>query len=80
MLFTNRKVGEVVEFFDKFEVQEYAHSGQIAPMTIIIEVGTNIFERCGHSIEPYLRKLGVDTKLDKGMIVLNTDYTACVMG
>ena len=54
-MFTNRGIGEVVDYFNKFERKEFAHSGQIAPVTIILEPSTNIFDKLGGTIEPYLR-------------------------
>ena len=70
MLFTNRGIGEVVEYFNKYEKEEFAHSGDISPVTIILNEETNILDKLGHSIEPYLRKLGLDTKLVNGKIKL----------
>ena len=47
---------------------------------MILEKGTEIFKTFSHSIEPYLRKLGLNTKLDMGKIILNEDYLAAQKG
>lgn len=33
-----------------------------------------------HAIEPHLRKLGMPTKLDRGIVTLYSDYTVCEKG
>ena len=49
-------------------------------MTIRLQEGTNVFAKLGHTIEPYLRRLGVDTKLVDGKIKLLSDQGLCTMG
>lgn len=80
LLFTDKKIGETVDYFNKFEKQEYAHSGDIAPVTLVFTEQSNVFDKCSYSIEPYLRQLGVDTKLVNGKIKINNPYLACTHG
>ena len=77
LIFTNRKIAEVVEYFNSYESDEFAHSGDVSPATITLDEGTNAFEKLGHSIEPYLRELGVSTALKNGKIQLTDRYVLC---
>ena len=80
LLFTNKKESEILEFFKKFTSYEYAKSGTISEADIILEKGNEVFKTFSHSIEPYLRKLGLNTSLDMGKIILNEDYLASAKG
>ena len=37
-------------------------------------------EQFSHSLEPHLRSLGLPTGLEKGKVVLLTDYQVCTVG
>jgi len=49
-------------------------------VSIVLQPTTNVFDKIGHAIEPYFRKLGVDTKLVNGKIRLLNPYVACRAG
>lgn len=78
LLFTSRDKEEVQKWFDEYSAMEYARSGFRATETVEIEEGPQD-EFC-HSIEPHIRKLGLPTKLDKGVVVVYKDYTVCKKG
>jgi len=78
LLFTNQTKEEVLEYFDKLSESDYARGGDIATETILLKEG--LLEQFPHSIEPQLRKLGLPTKLERGVPALLTDHTVCREG
>lgn len=78
LLFTNRDKEAVQKWFAEYSALDYARSGFRATETVTIEEGPQD-EFC-HSIEPHIRKLGLPSKLDKGIVVLYKDYTVCKKG
>ena len=90
LLFSPRTPTEIVTYFESFQPEDYARSGSVASRDFTIPAGT-VYSRAGeilqeddvplaHSIEPTLRKLGVPSKLVKGRIELENDYTVCRAG
>lgn len=80
LLFTNRSEAEVVSFFTSFSQEGFLHAGAMAPEDVIIPAGTGTFSRYSNSIEPYLRKLGLPTRLHNAEIHVLTTYTVCRTG
>jgi len=78
LLFTNQTKEEVLEYFDKLSESDYARSGDIATETVALKQG--LLEQFPHSIEPQLRKLGLPTKLERGVPALLVDHTVCQEG
>lgn len=78
LLFTSRSKEDVQKWFSDYSAVDYARSGFRATETVTIEEGPQD-EFC-HSIEPHIRKLGLPSKLDKGIVVLYKDYTVCNKG
>ncbi|KAK2166236.1 hypothetical protein LSH36_40g03108 [Paralvinella palmiformis] len=78
LLFTNSSRKEVLEFFSKYSEDDFARSGRMASQTVVLEEGS--LKSFPHSMEPYLRKLGLPTKLVKGVITLTREYTVCEAG
>lgn len=76
-MFTDCTKKEVTEWFDSYAVEDYARAGFKTPTTIKFERGPLKFS---HAIEPYLRKLGMPTKLEKGVVVLTQDFEVCKEG
>lgn len=64
LLFTNCTRQEVVDWFESFEVKDYCRSGSIATSAVTLQKGP--LKQFPHNMEPYLRQLGLPTKLDKG--------------
>lgn len=78
LLFTNRARKDVERYFAQYSHDEYARAGFIATQTVTLPVGP--LDRFAHSVEPYLRKLGMPTKLDCGVVTLLKEYTVCAEG
>ncbi|VDP38445.1 unnamed protein product [Soboliphyme baturini] len=78
IMFTNRPLLDVAEFFKSNSVDEYARSGSVAAEAFKIDAGP--LEQFQFSIEPYLRKLGMPTVLERGIIKLPQEYTVCEKG
>ena len=90
MLITSHPPKVVTEWFDSFVKTDFPRAGTIAPVTFTIPAGT-VYSRAGqvdiaddtplpHSLEPTSRQLGMPTRLQKGIIVLDSDYTVCKVG
>lgn len=78
LLFTNQTKEEVLEYFDNLSESDYARSGDVASETVSLKEG--LLEQFPHSLEPQLRKLGLPTKLERGVPALLTDHTVCQEG
>lgn len=63
LLFTDSSKKEVLEWFDSYSVEDYARAGFKVTTTVKLSKGPLQFS---HAIEPYLRKLGLPTKLERG--------------
>lgn len=64
LLFTDCKKQEVTEWFESFTYEDFARSGFKVDQTIELKEGP--LKQFAHSIEPYLRQLGMPTKLERG--------------
>ena len=80
----------VTEWFESFVKTDFPRAGTIAPVTFTVPAGT-VYSRGGqvedeedaplpHSMEPTLRQLGMPTRLQKGIIMLDVEYTVCKVG
>lgn len=74
LFFSNKSHDEIKKYFSEYSSEEYARSGDISSKTIILNSGTDVFSKFSHSIEPYLRKLGLATKLIDAQIHLTSDF------
>lgn len=72
LLFTDRPVKEAVKELKAVSQDEFAQAGQVASQSFILEKGMDI-DMSG-AIEPYLRKLGLNTSLVNTQIVLNANF------
>jgi mRNA turnover protein 4 len=90
LLITSHPANIVTEWFDSFVKTDFPRAGTVAPITFTIPGGT-VYSRGGqvdieddsplpHSLEPTLRQLGMPTRLQKGIITLDSDYTVCKEG
>jgi len=78
LLFTNQPVDDVVRYFKTLKEIDYARSGNVATETVELDAGP--MEQFAFSLEPQLRKLGLPTKLDKGIVTLTADHAVCQIG
>ncbi|XP_029167861.1 mRNA turnover protein 4 homolog [Nylanderia fulva] len=75
LLFTNRSKKEVMEWTEEYEEMEFARSGFVTPHTIELPEGP--LSQFQHTMEPQLRKLGLPTSLQKGVITLTKPFKIC---
>lgn len=78
ILFTNREKDDVCGWFETYGEADFARSGDKATETVNLAAGP--LPQFPHSIEPHLRKLGLNTSLQRGVVTLLKDTTVCVKG
>jgi mRNA turnover protein 4 len=78
MLFTNRDRGQVEEYFSTFRGSDYARMGMLVTQDVWAREGP--LEQFAHSQEPYLRSLGLPTRLSKSVVMLERDFRLCEKG
>ena len=78
LLFTARDAAEVKAWFASHGESEVARAGDPASETIVLAEGA--LPQFPHSIEPHLRKLGLPTSLQRGVIHLVKPHTVCTAG
>lgn len=90
LLCTNRAPQEVLEFFEGFVEVDFARAGVVATRTVTVPRGV-VYSRAGevaveddvplpHSLEVTVRKWGMPTRLEKGKVMLDQEYTICEEG
>jgi len=82
LLFTKLPEADVQQIVDSFEVLDYARAGAPATEEFAIPAGPVLQygDPIAHTMEPTLRKHGMPTKLNKGVVELLTDFTVCREG
>jgi len=78
LLFTNETAAEVQRILEETQVNEFARAGREATEDIELEAGP--LTSFPHNMEPYLRKLGLPTKLDKGTVIMLAPHVVCKAG
>nr|CAG4642735.1 EOG090X0BJA [Evadne anonyx] len=78
ILFTDKTKQEVSEYFDKYVESDYARAGNIATETVTLQPGP--LEQFPFNMEPALRKLGLPTSLQRGVVTLLKETTVCKAG
>ncbi|KAF2354799.1 Ribosomal protein L10P [Trinorchestia longiramus] len=83
ILFTNEKVDDLIEFFSSHRVAVHSRPSNLAPFSLTLQPG--ILEGFTHNQEPFLRKLGLVTRLKvqnagTGIPELLVPYTVCKKG
>lgn len=90
LLCTSRSPQDVLEFFERFSETDFARAGTTAAYTFTVPSGP-VYSRGGEvpveddvlvpaSMETQLRKWGMPTRLDKGKVALDVEYTVCKEG
>ena len=87
LFFTDLAPEEVRSLFLRHEAQDYARTGSIADMTVVIEAdekglrNIDSNELLSATVEPQLRQAGMPTRLRGGAVLLDTpQYTICREG
>ncbi|KAK5122168.1 hypothetical protein LTR85_004414 [Meristemomyces frigidus] len=90
LLCTNREPEEVLEYLRDFVEVDFARAGVAASRTFTVPAGV-VYSRGGelpveddvplpHSLEVTVRKWGMPTRLDKGKVMLDQEYTVAEEG
>ena len=78
LIFTNESKEAVHAVVEATQVSEFARSG--AEATEDVELPEGPMLNFPHNMEPYLRKLGLPTRLDNGVVTLMTSHAVCRAG
>eukprot|EP00127_Corallochytrium_limacisporum_P001928 Clim_evm83s88 gene=Clim_evmTU83s88 len=78
LLFTDKDPEAVTELFAEHRDKDFARAGFVATQTIELPEGP--LPDFQHTQEPFLRKLGMPTVLNKGVIELRRDFTVATEG
>jgi len=78
LMFTNRPIADVIQYFAGFKEPDYARAGHEVDEMVTLPAGP--LENFAFSMEPQLRKLGLPTQLQKGVITLLSDHVVCRAG
>ena len=82
LLFTNSSPFVVCDWLAAFTKPDYARTGNPASRDVVIPAGPVMIddEVASHALEPQLRKLGMPTRLTKGVPTLENEYAICKEG
>lgn len=75
LLFTNASEQQVLSWFGDFTEAEFSRAGNKATQTVHAVSGA--IPAFTHDMEPQLRRLGLPTCLQKGVVTLRQDYKIC---
>ena len=78
MLFTDEPHEAIAKALSESEVEDFARSGDHAIQEVALEAGP--MEAFPHNMEPYLRKLGLPTRLVNGTVCLACRHVVCREG
>lgn len=78
LLFTDHTDAEVRSFFDEYAEADYARAGFIPAAPVSVAAGR--LDDMPHTMFETLSKLGMPVKLDRGVVVLPTDFELCAAG
>ena len=86
LFFTDSPPEEVTEWFDDFHPPDFARAGIKSPKTIVVPAGpvmqhhSDPPEAMPHNEEPQLRKLGLTTRMNRGVPTLDVPHKICEQG
>jgi len=90
LLFSAQAPAGVLDYFSGYTQTDFARAGVLATRTVVVPEGT-VYATGGevpadedvalpHSLEPTLRKWGMPTRLVRGRVTLDGDWTLCREG
>ena len=90
LLFTSRSPASIRDFFDSYSRMSFARTGAVASQEVTIPAG-QVYSRAGQiaveddvplpaAMETSVRKWTLPTRLEKGKVMLDNDYTICKAG
>jgi len=82
LFFTDSEPKEVEEWFQSFEIPDFARSGNLATEQIVLPIGPVVMHNDAtstfpSSMDPQFRKLGLTTVLNRGVPSLDTEHVIC---
>jgi len=77
LFFTNEDKDDMLNFFRTYKELDYARAGFVPVETIERHAGPI---ELPHNLEPFIRNLGMPTRLQKGVIHLEGDFKLCTAG
>jgi len=86
LMFTNSPPSEVIAWFADFHPPDFARSGNVSPKTYTVPSGPILQHHSSppepfpHNEDPQLRKLGLHTRLVKGVPTLDVAHVVCKEG
>lgn len=90
LLLTSRPPAAVLAYLASLSPVDFARAGAVAGRTVVVpagavastggEVPAEHDVPASHTLEPELRRLGMPTRLVKGVVMLDTEYTICREG
>ena len=82
LLFSHKKAKELKSALSQARAPDFARTGSPAPDTVTLAAGPLLRdgEPLPHSMEAFVRKLGLPTSLKNGVVVLERETTICREG
>lgn len=80
LLFTKEDPAGMIDFFLTWRESVGLLPGQCSTENVLISKGVGTFDRFANTIEPYLRTLGLPTRVHEGKIEMLADFVVCTAG
>ena len=86
LLFTDSPPAEVTEWFADFAQPDFARAGNAAARAVVLPAGPVLQRHASppepfpHNEEPQLRRLGLRTRMERGVPTLDAPHTVCEAG
>ncbi|PCH39977.1 mRNA turnover protein 4-like protein [Wolfiporia cocos MD-104 SS10] len=86
LFFTDTPPGEVLDWFADFQQPDFARAGNVAAQPVTLPAGPVMQQHSDppepfpHNEEPQLRRLGLHTRMERGVPTLDAPHTVCEEG
>ncbi|RDX48219.1 mRNA turnover protein 4-like protein [Polyporus arcularius HHB13444] len=86
LFFTDSPPQEVIDWFADFQQPDFARTGNTATRTVVLPAGPVMQQHSvppepfPHNEEPQLRRLGLRTRMDRGVPTIDVPHTVCQKG